>query len=272
MLQAPQRACDGDAHSISCLCGVCSQVAIGPHGCPQSEAFPMFDSSPVAERPAAGADLTVTTDAFSDARPRMDENDLLARINGGLEPPMFVHETINRDARALPVAVQLVCRDAGRHLFVEAIRGHPSGAGGVPAAVFTSEDAISPSHAVLAMPDGHLLDAEGLRTFVELCRDLGLDPSSARLRPSADVTVADASTSLLCDRIRQIADLSGWTGGAPRARDSESASRNQRSVVQALLRTNCSPDDVAGVVGHVLGRLTSASDAAAEKAATRRSM
>lgn len=171
------------------------------------------------------------------------------------DPPAIRVDYLDPPARPLPDAVRLVCRGVGRHLFAAAMLTHPSGAAGRQIDVFISRTDDVSQHTLLALPDGYLLDVNGLRTPREVCRDLRLDASAAAFRETRPMRLVDPGTQAICRQIHQIANLSGWNAHAPRAQPSALHARDPRLIMQIRRDLPCHPSDVAGVVSHALGRM-----------------
>ena len=127
----------------------------------------------------------------------------------------------------LPLGFQYIYTSLACRLFAEAMIGHPCAAGGRVVGIWTSdpkrtdgapEDCV---HTAILLPGGELLDAEGRRSFGDLCRDFGMLPDLCSIRNDDAAQPSDSGHARL---VRHLANLCGWSGGAPPASETATAS------------------------------------------------
>lgn len=151
-------------------------------------------------------------------------------------------------ASGFPIGLQYIYTNGACETFARAMLAHPAGNGATIADIETRDPARANEdvfHTLLLLPDGRLLDAEGIRTFEEVCDDFGVDAAISRLVPNksqdADIHGNQAY------QIRLLATLLGWCGKPPLARETRTATNDwdlARADFERLGGWNGNPDDI----------------------------
>lgn len=134
-------------------------------------------------------------------------------------------------ARGMPLCLQYIYTNLACGRFATALLTHPAAERARVVDLWTRDPRrLDPGedeafiHTALLLPNGHLLDAEGVRTFGELCADFGMQAPLSDIRkaacPEPDTTSSEGTL------IRRLADALGWRTGAPRATEVETATDN----------------------------------------------
>lgn len=178
----------------------------------------------------------------------------------------------------MPLGMQYIYTSLACGSFASAMLPHPCAAGASLVEVHTSDPSRAENarerkkgvyvHTALKLPDGMLLDAEGRRSFDDLCCDFGLDPGLTVARAAAATAEPDESAE--AQAIRRIADLCGWRDGAPLAAEVETATDNWSAAYEDFVAVGGMSGEPAEMLARWEARLlerTSRSAAAAEVAA-----